>query len=99
MKALNGCNQASKLWNNKIMKFLRTQGYEQYPIDPCVLNRIHGEKIYLLLVNVDDIIIVADAKEVQRLKEAFEEEFKWITVNIGRNILTLVCSCILKIGF
>ena len=73
LKAFYGCIQASKLWQNKLMKFLKTQGYEQCPIDPCILQRIHGDKIYLLLVlvDVDDTLIIADAKEVQRVEGSF----------------------------
>ena len=83
LKALYGCIQASKLWYNKLMKFLTAQGYEQSPIDPCVLRRIDGEKIYLLLVYVDDILVLADKPEIQKFKIAFEKEFRWITLDIG----------------
>ena len=82
LKALYGCIEASKLWYNKLMKMLIAQGYEQSQIDPCVLRRIDNEKISLLLVYVDDILVLADKQEIQRLKVAFEKEFRWITLDV-----------------
>ena len=49
LKALYGCVQASKLWFDKLIKFLRKEGYEQSPIDPCVMRRIAGKKGWLFI--------------------------------------------------
>jgi hypothetical protein len=80
LKALYGCVQASKLWFNKLTRVLRREGYEPSPTDPCVLQRIVGEKVYLLLVYVDDILILADDEEINRIEIFFLEEFTWITM-------------------
>ena len=56
LKALYGCVQASKLWFNKLVKFLQEEGYEQSPIDPCVMRRIVGNDVWLLLIYVDDMV-------------------------------------------
>ena len=67
LKALYGCVQASKLWFDKLIKFLRREGYEQSPIDPCVMRRIVGNQVWLLLIYVDDILVIADKSVIERL--------------------------------
>ena len=37
LEALYGCIQASKLWFNKLVKFLKQDGYEQSPTDPSMI--------------------------------------------------------------
>ncbi len=39
-----------------------------------------GEKVFLLLVYVNDIIILANDAEIDRLEQIFLEEFTWITI-------------------
>jgi hypothetical protein len=83
LKALYGCIQASKLWLNKLVKFLKADGYEQSPTDPCVLRKLVDGKLYLLLIYVDDILILADRAEITRLQEIFTKEYTWITLDVG----------------
>ena len=75
--------QASKLWYNKLTAFLRSLGYEHSPTDPCVLRRIVEDKVYLLTIYVDDILVLADEEEVQRIRDAFVEEYQWITMDVS----------------
>lgn len=84
LKALYGCVQASKLWFDKLIKFLRSEGYEQSPIDPCVMRKVVGDRVWLLLICVDDILVIADKEEIERLKTRFTEEFTWITMEVGK---------------
>ena len=83
LKALYGYVQASKLWFDKLIKFLKQEGYKQSPIDPCVMRRIVGDKVWLLLIYVDDILVIADRAEIERLQKRFTDEFTWITIDIG----------------
>lgn len=83
-KALYGCIQAISFWFKKLVKFLVTEGYEQSPTDPCVMRRIVNDKICLLLIYVDDILILADRAEIERLKVNFTKEFTWITMDVGK---------------
>ncbi len=82
-KALYGCVQASKLWYEKLHKFLQAQGYVRCDVDLCVFKKAVGSKAYLLLVYVDDILIVADAEELARLEKEFVCMFKWIIMSVG----------------
>ena len=83
LKALYGCIQASKLWFNHLVRFLKGEGYIQSPTDPCVMRKISDGKIFLFLIYVDDILVIATRSEMERLKQRFIERFQWITMEIG----------------
>ena len=83
LKALYGCIQASKLWFNNLVRFLKSEGYEQSPTDPCVMRKIKGQKIFLLLIYVDDILVIATREEMERLRARFIAKFQWITMEVG----------------
>jgi hypothetical protein len=86
LKALYGCVQASKLWYDNLIAFLKRLGYEVCPTDHCVLRKVVGEKVYLLIVYVDDILIIAEDDEIERLRKAFIDEFKWIAFETGDSL-------------
>jgi Reverse transcriptase (RNA-dependent DNA polymerase). len=83
---LYGCIQASKLWYDNLIAFLKRLGYEVCPTDRCVLRKVVGEKVHLLLVYVDDILIIAEDNEIERIKKAFTDEFQWITFETGDSL-------------
>ena len=79
-----GCVQASKFWFDKFIRFLRSEGYEQSSTDPCVMWKIVDGKVCSLLIYVDDILVIAERCEIERLQQRFTEEFTWITIEIGK---------------
>ncbi len=80
---LYGCVQASKLWYNKLTKVLRAEGYEHSPTDPCVMWWVVDGKVFLLLIYVDDILVLADEVELERIEEVFVREYTWITFEVN----------------
>jgi hypothetical protein len=82
LKALYGCVQASKLWYLKLSKFLESEGYEKCEVDPCIFVEWR-ERVYLLIVYVDDVLIIAPEQEIKRLEESCIKEFKWVTLEMG----------------
>ncbi len=80
LKALYGCVQASRLWFNKLTRVLHCKGYEHSPEDPCVMRWVVSKKVFLLLIYVDDILLLADDEEIDRLEKAFLDEFMWIAM-------------------
>jgi hypothetical protein len=98
LKALYGCVQASKLWFEKLTKVLRREGYEHSPTDPCVMRRIVGDKICLLLIYVDDILVLADEAELKQVESFFKKEFTWITMNVGNVLSYLSMQIMLEQG-
>jgi len=99
LKALYGCVQASKLWYNKLTKFLRSLGYEASPTDPCVMRKIVGDKVYLLVIYVDDILVLADEHEIERIRDAFVQEFQWIMMEVNSVHSYLGMQIIIKDGY
>jgi hypothetical protein len=65
-KALYGCVQASKLWYEKIHTFLVRLGYEQSKTDPSVFRKVVEDRVYLITVYVDDLLIFATQGELDR---------------------------------
>jgi hypothetical protein len=80
LKALYGCIQSGQLWYAKIKKVLIQEGYTSTPTDPCTFRHIVGEKIYFLILYVDDILLFADISEIERVKAFMMKEFQWISV-------------------
>jgi hypothetical protein len=80
LKALYGCIQSGQLWYAKIKKVLIREGYTQTPTDPCIFWHIVREKIYFLILYVDDNLLFADSEEIESIKAFMMKEFQWITV-------------------
>ncbi len=81
LKAMYGCIQASTLWYALIRSFLEEMGYECSETDRCVFRLIVGDRIFILLLYVDDILALVDAEEAKRLREHLEKRFG--TVQFG----------------
>ncbi len=75
MKALYGCIQASALWYTLIRSVLEEFGYEASETDQCVIRKWCGDRIFVLLLYVDDILAVVDAKEAKALKTLLKQRF------------------------
>jgi hypothetical protein len=97
LKALCGCVQASKLWYEKLSSFLKSLGYERCPVEPCVMRRIENGVVYTLLIYVDDILVIGDDKEFERLRAAFTKEFRWITMEVSNVLLYLGMHIVLHV--
>ncbi len=52
-------------------------------VDSCVFKRVVKENVYLLLLNVDDTLLIADQQELDRLEVEILKEFQWITMSKG----------------
>jgi hypothetical protein len=48
----------------KLTKVLREEGYQHSPTDPWVMRRIAGDVVYLLLIYVNDILLLAEWREI-----------------------------------
>ena len=78
--------------------FTGIEGYEHSPTDPCIMRKIVGEEVFLLIINVDDILVLAPESEIKRLQQAFIKQFHWITMEIGNAHSYLVMQLILEDG-
>ena len=58
-KSLYGLKQSPRCWNEKLYNHLKLLGYKQSGADPCVFIRNSKEKLEIIAIYVDDLILVA----------------------------------------
>jgi hypothetical protein len=83
LKAMYGCIQASALWYALIRKFLEDQGYQVSETDKCVFRKRKGDRIFILLLYVDDILANVDSEEAERLRQHLIKRFGTVQFEIG----------------
>ena len=59
-KFIYGLKQASRSWNIKFDKSVKSFGFIQCPDEPCVYKRSNKNVIVLLILYVDDILIIGN---------------------------------------
>ncbi len=75
LKAMYGCVQASALWYSMIRAELEKLGYSVGPTDPCVFVKQVGDRIYILLLYVDDILAIVDKEEAEKIQAHLVAKF------------------------
>jgi hypothetical protein len=78
LKALYGCVQASKLWFEKLTNFLCNIGVEHSIFDTRVMRRKVNGMACIIIIYDDDILTIACQQELDRIRELFIKEFRWI---------------------
>jgi len=63
------------------------------------MRKIVDGNVYLLVIYVDNILILAPADEMERLKKAFIENFQWITMDISVSHSYLGMHLVMKDGY
>jgi len=84
-KAMYGCVESAKLWNDCITKVLIKAGFKQNRLDPCVFNYTNIAGVQTTIcIHVDDLMITStDMTEIKRVSQVLKDEFKTITINEG----------------
>ena len=76
-KSLYGLKQSPRCWNNVFKEFMLSLGFVQSVADPCVFIRVLKDKLTIVTVHVDDLILVTDSeKEMIDLKTSLANHFK-----------------------
>jgi hypothetical protein len=85
-KALYGCVESGKLWNQEITRQLKSMGYEQNAYEECVFNkRANGVQCTMVLF-VDDIMATcADKSVIDEDIKTLRDKYKELTVHEGLN--------------
>jgi hypothetical protein len=78
IKALYGCVESGKLWNEEISKQLKIMGYEQNPYEECIFNKIVRGKQLTIALFVDDMMATCEdaqaiADDVTTLRARYKE--------------------------
>ena len=71
-KALYGTKQASKLWQDTLVRHLKNMGFHQLKYDPCIFMMKVRSHSLVVGVYVDDVVLAHDSPELLRW---FTEKF------------------------
>lgn len=84
-RALYGCVESAKLWNEMVSDTLKADGYLPNPKEACVFNKTSSTgKVITVVVYVDDLMITSnDDDEIEHLVEYLQEKFKTLNKNHG----------------
>ena len=96
LKAMYGCVQASALWYALIRKFLEDQGYQVSETDKCVFRKRRDDRIFILLLYVDDILANVDSEEAERLRQNLIKRFGTVQFEVGGRLSYLGMQLELK---
>jgi hypothetical protein len=86
LKAMYGCVQASALWYALIRYKIEKMGYQVSETDPCVFVKQVGEMIFTLLLHVDDILALVDAKEAKKIEQSLRRRFGEVQFEVGEEL-------------
>ena len=89
-KALYGLKQAPRAWYDKIAEFLLQSGYSVAPADSSLFVKAQDEKLAIVLVYVDDLIITGDDDwEIQQTKANLSIRFQMKELGALKHFLGL----------
>ena len=89
-KALYGLKQAPRAWYGKIAEFLLQSGYSVAPADSSLFVKARDEKLAIVLVYVDDLIITGDDDwEIQQTKANLSIRFQMKELGALKHFLGL----------
>ena len=78
-----GCIQASALWYALIRSELESLGYKVGAMDPCVFVKQMGERIFILLLYVDDILAFENAQEAEKIRAHLVAKFGTVLFEVN----------------
>lgn len=77
LKSLYGLKQSARVWNKTIDELLKRMGLTQSNADPCLYMRKVGEKVFYVIVYVDDLIVCCMAEtEFKEFLKVLQANFK-----------------------
>ena len=87
-KAMYSLIQLAKLWFNELSRHLEQLGFKKCPSDECVLvHRTTGGKYIIILLNVDDILIMAESREDRHwIKDLLQAKYKKVMYDEGKRL-------------
>jgi hypothetical protein len=87
LKAMYGCVQASALWYVLIRSEFEKMGYRVSETDKCMfIKQVGKDKIFTLLLHVDDILAAVDEEEADKLLERLRRRFGEVQFKVGNDL-------------
>jgi hypothetical protein len=59
------------------------------PVDQCIMHHIINNKIHLIIIYVDDLLVLTDEAEADHVEKELTSKFNWITMTRGATQLYL----------
>ncbi len=77
LKSIYGLKQSGRLWNQKVITFLKTLGFNPLNVDPSILvSTRDGGEILMISVYIDDFLLASNnSKPLQWLKIAITKKY------------------------
>lgn len=98
-KSLYGLKQASRIWNNKLNDALINYGLKKSGIDPCIYFRKQNNKLLIVAVYVDDLLIFSnDSTLLKNLQLNLTQQFKMRDLGEAKYVLGLNIEYDRKLG-
>ena len=92
-KSLYGLKQAPKMWHLKFDKVVKSYGFQSSYSDKCLYHRSMSNKIVIICVYVDDMLILgSDHSVVSDVKATLTKEFDMKDLGIANTILGMKVS-------
>lgn len=83
LKALYGLRQAPRAWNARLDKCLKDLGFEKCQHEQAVYTRCRNEKILIVGVYVDDLLVAgSNQEEIEIFKEQMNKEFEMSSLGL-----------------
>ena len=75
-RSLYGLKQSAKCWNDELDRQLARMDFTQSDSDPCIYIRYSDNRIFIIAVYVDDIILASESDEMMgRTKKLLSDRF------------------------
>jgi hypothetical protein len=86
-KALYGCVQSAKLWNDHLSGTLEGMGFTRNPLDRCVFNKVIDGKQCTICMHVDDLLVTCELEEIlESVFAQLRERYKEVKINRGPKV-------------
>jgi Reverse transcriptase (RNA-dependent DNA polymerase) len=92
-KALYGCIQSARLWNDEITRTLVGLGFEPNPRDRCVFNAMENGVQTTIVVYVDDLMVTSVNEEnIHRVDSELRNSYGQFRTTEGKELTYLGCT-------
>ena len=88
VKAIYGLRNSPKAWFDTISAYVKSQGFKQSVLDPCLYYQYADNSIILILIYVDDILLFAkDSDTLDRIFTMFNNRFECKNLGVIKRFL------------
>ena len=92
-KALYGCIESARLWNDEISGMLSSFGFTANPKNKCVFNMVVRGSQVILVVYADDLMITSlDKEAVLDIETKLRKAYGQFRITTGKELTYLGCT-------